>query len=109
MADVPQTLPVDEGGEGTRAGGRRAWLIVAWRGDRQRDPPSRHALDGFEKVAIERGDAFEAVRQAEGSKRSLTLRISDGSISSRHFSIVSAGDHRVVRDSGSRNGTLVNG
>jgi transcriptional regulator with GAF, ATPase, and Fis domain len=109
MDNVQDTLPVDDRGEAAGAAARRTWLIVAWRSDRPCDPPTRHRIDNVDKVVIERGSAAEVLRQSEGPTRSLTLRIPDGSISSKHFSIVRAGEYRLLRDSGSRNGTLVNG
>jgi sigma-54 dependent transcriptional regulator, acetoin dehydrogenase operon transcriptional activator AcoR len=109
MADVPQTLPVDDRGGPIRVGRTAIWLVIAWRSDRPFDPPSRHRIDDVDTVVVERGATHEVVRHSEGGTRCLTVRLPDGSISAKHFSIGRAGEHRMLRDSGSRNGTLLNG
>ena len=109
MADVPQTLPLDDrsGEHGTP--GVRSWLVVAFRSDLPFELPTAHALDAIDKVSVERGAERAVGRHDEGGIRTLTLRLPDASISSKHFSIVRAGDGRVLRDAGSRNGTRLNG
>ncbi len=48
-------------------------------------------------------------RHQLGSDRSSTLRIRERGISRRHAELEVTGDHLVIQDSGSKNGTLVNG
>jgi pSer/pThr/pTyr-binding forkhead associated (FHA) protein len=109
MADVPQTLPLDDRSGETGSERVRSWLVVAFRSDLPLDPPTAHSLDGIDKVSIERGSERSAQRHDEGGVSTLTLRLPDASISSKHFSIVRAADGRVLRDAGSRNGTRLNG
>ena len=111
MAEVPQTLPVEDHAAAGGLARRRTWLVLAWRSDLPLVAPRRYCIDDVDQVIVERGAVHEAVRHLEGSAqtRCLTLRIPDGSISSKHFSIGRAGEHRMLRDVGSRNGTLLNG
>ena len=51
MADVPQTLPVDDRGEAARESGRRIWLTISsWR---------RPANDGLPRLFIDDEDGSE--------------------------------------------------
>jgi transcriptional regulator with AAA-type ATPase domain len=98
------TLPKEE-----RRGGRRgalgAFLFVALDCDHPLRPPARHSLVGTDAVILGRGDVARATR----SRRNLDVRLADPRVSTAHVRLVRDGAAWSLEDSGSRNGTFVNG
>ncbi|MBI4510559.1 MAG: sigma 54-interacting transcriptional regulator [Deltaproteobacteria bacterium] len=78
-----------------------------------RDKPgacsSRHLLTGLDTVFVGRARAHGYSRQKIDGQHALSLGFPDRWISSQHARLVRSFDKWVLEDSGSRNGTLVNG
>jgi transcriptional regulator of acetoin/glycerol metabolism len=71
-------------------------------------PPSRHGLADLDEVVIGRGTpAFQ--RDCERGVRRLVLRVSDQRMSSTHARLRRSGESFVLEDTGSKNGSIVNG
>jgi len=83
-----------------------ALLVLAFRADEPLAPPSRHRIDTAAETTVGRGSARSVERRAD---RDLVLRVADARMSSTHFVIRRSEQGFVVRDQGSRNGTLRNG
>ncbi len=88
-------------------GGARIGLHLVVRADRPLEPSARHLLDEVDEVVIGRGDP--AAERSAGPPRRLALRIDDNWMSADHARITNMSGRWVVEDSGSRNGTRVNG
>ncbi|HET7787436.1 MAG TPA: sigma 54-interacting transcriptional regulator [Myxococcales bacterium] len=81
------------------------FLFIALRCDHPTQPGARFCLEGVETVSIGRLPALSATR--EGSE--LRIGIPDGHVSSAHLRLL-AGDGRwTAEDSGSKNGTFLDG
>ena len=80
-------------------------LYVALQCNRPATPPSRHLLTDLDLVYIGRGD----LRSAKRGDRKLTLSIDDPWMSTRHVTLRRSGLRWIAEDTGSRNGTLLNG
>jgi DNA-binding NtrC family response regulator len=65
--------------------------------------PSRHRLDGLERVQLGRGDARAAVRAGS----SLAITLDDARVSRAHARLTRDGDSWFVEDQESKNGTLL--
>jgi hypothetical protein len=81
-----------------------AQLIVAMVGATPLERPTRHILDGIDQVTMGRGE-----RGAERQGRALRISIADRAISTEHVSLVRAHTGWLLEDTGSKNGTFVNG
>jgi sigma-54 dependent transcriptional regulator, acetoin dehydrogenase operon transcriptional activator AcoR len=84
-------------------------LFVVLYADAPLSPSSRHLLAGVDTVRIGRADDFAALRQAVGAERVLQLWLPDRQLSKDHAVIQRVRGRWVLRDSGSKNGTVVNG
>ena len=82
-----------------------AALHVALQCDRPLAPASRHLLADVERVTLGRGEARAAVRRG----RELQVSLSDELVSQKHALIRLSGARYILEDTGSRNGTLLNG
>ncbi len=82
-------------------------LFVCLDADRPLARGARFSLVGVERVTIGRGADRVALRSADG--RSIDLRLPGAWLSSQHASIRAVGTDFLIEDSGSRNGTFVNG
>ncbi|WP_437802693.1 sigma 54-interacting transcriptional regulator [Sorangium sp. So ce693] len=103
------TLSVSRG-PGAPAGGRSSpFLFLVLESHRPLAPPARIALHEVDEVTIGRGAARKIEPTRNGSIRRLDLRLDDPWLSSRHARIVRLLGRWVVEDSGSKNGSLVNG
>ncbi|MBI4510289.1 MAG: sigma 54-interacting transcriptional regulator [Deltaproteobacteria bacterium] len=71
--------------------------------------PARYSLADVDAVEIGRGTARSAVRDMAGSKRRLVLRVPDHRVSQAHASVTRVGDRWMLKDAGSKNGTVRNG
>ncbi len=80
-------------------------LYLALQCNRPAAPPSRHLLSDLDLVSVGRGES----RSAKRSDRKLTLSIDDPWMSSRHVTLRRSGQRWIAEDTGSRNGTLLNG
>jgi sigma-54 dependent transcriptional regulator, acetoin dehydrogenase operon transcriptional activator AcoR len=105
-----ETLPTErdrrDGGEVSADGPH---LVVAFECDRPLEPPTRHSLVEIDTVVVGRGTTRSAERMRQGNERCLVLRLPDPRMSSVHLRVVSVGGCRLLRDAGSRNGTVLNG
>ncbi len=91
-----------------RPAGSQPCLARVFIGDRPTAPAVRHPLGAVHQVTIGRGpDAAEVV--ADGRVRRLELRLADSWTSSAHVVIERALQRWVLRDAGSKNGTMING
>jgi len=84
-------------------------LYLALHCDHPAAPPSRHLLVEADVVFIGRGPSRSNARLAEGGLRQLSLYVADDWMSSRHATLRRSGERWIVEDTGSRNGTLLNG
>ncbi|XXY54645.1 sigma 54-interacting transcriptional regulator [Sorangium sp. So ce269] len=103
------TLSVSRGPEvpgGDRSG---PFLFLVLEGHRPLAPPMRVALDDVDEVTIGRGAARTIEPAGDAGVRRLDLRLDDPWLSSKHARVVRLLGRWVVEDSGSKNGSLVNG
>jgi transcriptional regulator with GAF, ATPase, and Fis domain len=84
-------------------------LVLALECDRLAAGPSRHALGGVIQVLLGRGRERESERNGGGAGEELVLRAPDRWMSSQHARIECSFGRWILYDSGSKNGTLVNG
>ncbi|WP_437305717.1 sigma 54-interacting transcriptional regulator [Sorangium sp. So ce388] len=103
------TLSVSRGPEvpdGDRSG---PFLFLVLESHQPLAPPVRIALDDLDEVTIGRGAARKLEPARGAGVRRLDLRLDDPWLSSRHARVVRLLGRWVVEDSGSKNGSLVNG
>jgi len=84
-------------------------LFIAMECARPEAGGSRHSLANIDRVLVGRGAARSAERLVDGGTRTLELRIPDPHMSSRHACFSWDRGACLVLDTGSRNGTRVNG
>jgi DNA-binding NtrC family response regulator len=82
-------------------------LFVVLEADRPLARGARFSLVGVETVTVGRGPTRLATRSPDG--RSLDLRLPGNWLSSQHAAIRTVGGDFLLEDSGSRNGTFVDG
>jgi transcriptional regulator with GAF, ATPase, and Fis domain len=99
-----RTLPLGKSGV-VRPTSKAAWLFLLLHRDRLLVPSARYRLDDADTVSIGRGPAGSAKR--DGGQ--LEIAVDDPWTSTRHVRLVYEGDHFVLEDAGSRNGTIKNG
>ncbi|HEU4410490.1 MAG TPA: sigma 54-interacting transcriptional regulator [Polyangiaceae bacterium] len=87
----------------------QACLFLSLEAHRPLAPGARFALGDVDEVAVGRGARREADRFVNGGKGGLRLRVDDPWMSSAHARLVRSGGGWRLEDTGSRNGTLVNG
>jgi transcriptional regulator with PAS, ATPase and Fis domain len=88
---------------------RAAFLVVALQADDLQAGASRHLLRDATAVAIGRGDQCVVDRSAPAGANVLTLLFPDSRLSRQHARLESDGEHWVLHDTDSRNGSFVNG
>jgi sigma-54 dependent transcriptional regulator, acetoin dehydrogenase operon transcriptional activator AcoR len=110
VATLGHTL-TDEDSPSARqeASPRDAMLFVLLEGDRPLAMSSRHSLAGAVRVRIGRGSTRQMERPLDARTNDLNLRIPDARMSSNHALLARVQGKWFVEDSGSRNGTRVNG
>jgi DNA-binding NtrC family response regulator len=91
-ADAPRRAPV---------------LFVVLEADRPMSRGARYSLVGVDTITIGRGATRDASRSGDGRK--LDVRVPGKWISSRHAVLRAAAGEWILEDSGSRNGTFLNG
>src|SRR5689334_6446437 len=82
-----------------------AHLSVALQAADPQAPPTRHRLSGVNAVTLGRGEA----RDVQRTQRALSLALPDHWLSSEHLRLRPVLHRWAVEDTGSRNGTFVNG
>ena len=82
-------------------------LFVVFEADRPLARGGRYSLSGVERVTIGRGTTRDASRACDG--RQIDLRVPGRWLSSEHATIRAIGGEWILEDTGSRNGTFVNG
>ncbi|WP_437754858.1 sigma 54-interacting transcriptional regulator [Sorangium sp. So ce1389] len=103
------TLSVSRGPEVPDGDRRGPFLFLVLESHRPLAPPVRIALDDLDEVTIGRGAARKLEPARDAGVRRLDLRLDDPWLSSRHARVVRLLGRWVVEDSGSKNGSLVNG
>ncbi|WP_437504994.1 sigma 54-interacting transcriptional regulator [Sorangium sp. So ce1099] len=103
------TLSVSRGPEATDGDRSGPFLFLVLESHRPLAPPVRIALDDLDEVTIGRGAARKIEPARDAGVRRLDLRLDDPWLSSKHARVVRLLGRWVVEDSGSKNGTLVNG
>ncbi len=106
---VGHTLGTTEPGERPTSESLSPALVLAFECDRPLALPSRHSLANTDVVEIGRGKTRESTRESNAAGRTLSIAVADGRMSSAHARLTSALARWVVEDTGSRNGTRVNG
>jgi transcriptional regulator with PAS, ATPase and Fis domain len=84
-------------------------LIVLLECDRPMAGSSRHCLEGVDQVTVGRGEERSWERASLCGLRTLDLRVPGRSLSAAHARLVPVGSAWAIEDSGSKNGTFVNG
>src|SRR5689334_18933995 len=87
---------------------RRPFLFVVLRADRPLSPSARRSLHGATSVSLGRS-AGAALSTSDEEDGSISLLMADPGISASHARLVRAGGQWSIEDSGSKNGTLLNG
>ena len=108
MSD-PSTLPISTGRTGTEGPPRRPHLFVVLQCQAPAGNSARFSLADVDEVEIGRGDSWGVERRAESLGRKLVLTIPDPTMSGNHARMLRALGRWMIEDSGSRNGTLVDG
>lgn len=85
------------------------FLFVVLHADDLRRPSSRHALGDIDEVHFRRGATRETFRVQQQGKRQLVLTFADPWMSSMHARLQRRGDEWFLEDTGSKNGTFVDG
>jgi transcriptional regulator with AAA-type ATPase domain len=70
---------------------------------------ARYSLEDVDVVVIGRGPERSAELGSAGGRRTLTIRVPDPSMSHAHMRLERGLGHWVVQDTGSKNGTMVDG
>jgi transcriptional regulator with PAS, ATPase and Fis domain len=103
-SNLDRTRSLERGG--TRGARKSApHLTLVLQAARPLEPPARFDLDEVDEVILERGKSYSAARGG----RTLTIALPDPAMSARHARIARGPASFVLEDSGSRNGTLING
>ncbi len=89
--------------------GPRAQLFLVMERARPLAGGARHSLANIGQVIMGRGDARAAHRVVEDGRPTLQVWIPDGQMSATHARLESRSGEWAIRDSGSTNGTRVNG
>jgi DNA-binding NtrC family response regulator/pSer/pThr/pTyr-binding forkhead associated (FHA) protein len=84
------------------------YLFVVLETDRAVGGGARYRLD-VDEVVVGRGADRRAIRQVDGARRMMELRIPAPLLSTSHARFVRAGNVWFLEDAGSRNGTALNG
>jgi MoxR-like ATPase len=84
-------------------------LFVVLEADRPTSGGARYALDGIDEVTIGRASRRSARREDASGSRRLAVRVPGRWMSSRHARLFREGDHWVLEDAGSMNGTFLEG
>jgi len=106
VSPVDQTL--DEVAHASAGSSARApILFVVLEADRPTARGARFSLVGVDTVTLGRGDARVATRSGDG--RSLDVRLPGKWLSTQHARVRAVGGDFIVEDTGSRNGTFVDG
>jgi transcriptional regulator with PAS, ATPase and Fis domain len=110
VATIGQTLAEDDSVQSASMASRRGpSLFVLVEGDRPLALSSRHSLDGISSVHLGRGSKRTAERPAHARSGDLIVRVPDARMSSSHAVLARVRERWFVEDSGSRNGSRVNG
>jgi transcriptional regulator with PAS, ATPase and Fis domain len=110
VATLGHTLTDDDSPSARQeASPRDAVLFVLLEGDRPLAMSSRHSLAGAVRVRVGRGQARQMERPPDARTSDLNLRVPDARMSSNHALLARVAGKWFVEDSGSRNGTRVNG
>ena len=97
---------------GTQLPGRdhSACISLAFQADRPFEAPQRFSLEGIDAVWFSRGrGAARSERTESGSETRLRIEVADRFLSSSHASLQRVLGRWLLEDSGSRNGTFVDG
>jgi DNA-binding NtrC family response regulator len=104
-----RTRPIQKGARGEGEGRAQACLFLALEAHRPLAPCARFALGDVDEVVVGRGRARARTAFGNGGRGGFELRVNDPWMSSSHARLVRSGDGWLLEDTGSRNGTLVNG
>jgi transcriptional regulator with PAS, ATPase and Fis domain len=107
----PDTLSTTRADDRTKRGPSQdvtyhPFLFVVLECDRPHSGGARYSLSGIREVAIERGRQREAVREETGRLR---VRVPSPFISSLHAKLLWDGKDWTFEDTGSKNGSFING
>ena len=110
METLRSTLSLSD--ERPKRGGSRSpgpCLFLVLEGDRLQGGGARHSLGNVDLVEIGRGGQRSVERRVENGVRRLVLRLPDRWMSAHHAQIQRVLGRWVLEDTGSRNGTFVDG
>ena len=85
------------------------FLFLVFHADRPYGASSRHALTRVDEVHLRRGATRASARVTDQGKRQLLLTISDRWMSGVHTKIERRGREWWIQDTGSKNGTFIDG
>jgi DNA-binding NtrC family response regulator len=103
------TLTSSDDPRGAPAPGRAPHLFLVLESHRPLASPLRIALDAFDKITFGRGSTRTHDPAKDGAVRTLSIRLADPWLSTRHARLVRVLRRWVLEDLGSKNGTLVDG
>ncbi len=84
-------------------------LFLVLEGARPLAGGARWSLEGVDEVRIRRGSTRGVVREHDGGRQVLSIKLPDGLLSSRHGRLMRGPAGWTLVDDGSTNGTLVDG
>jgi DNA-binding NtrC family response regulator len=105
---VQSTLTIGDRA-GSRGAGKGAHLFIALECHRPWAGGARHGLADVDVVLLGRGPARAATREAAASERRLSVTVPDRWMSTSHARLLRVLGRWVLEDSGSKNGSRVNG
>jgi DNA-binding NtrC family response regulator len=85
------------------------YLFLVFECDRPASGGARYALAGIDEVAIGRGSQRRGMRQRGGGRTRLDVRVPGRSMSASHARLRPCADGWILEDTGSTNGSFVNG
>jgi DNA-binding NtrC family response regulator len=102
---------VDDSGSSTSDQNARSvpYLVLCLQCDAPMCGGARYSLEGIDSVTLGRGQARGASRSNDRGIATLDVRIASPAASTSHARLVRSGTEWVIEDSGSTNGTFVNG
>lgn len=112
MALSPNTLPLDDPNRSGETQTSGSYLFLVLECGRPLAGGARFSLEGIDEVVLGRAATVAppaAERSAERRGRRLTIGVPDPSISSRHARLSRVKNRWSIEDSGSTNGTVVEG
>jgi hypothetical protein len=105
----PSNKTVTREGRREAARGGSAFIFLVFRCDRPLSPEVRCCLDRLDEVVFSRGEGASARQETLPTGPRLILEVNDGWMSSNHAVLRRVLESWSIEDTGSKNGTILNG